>query len=44
MRLMRDLLIEKGYDVAFRAYNDGHNYPSWRNDLRRGLEWLFPPA
>lgn len=41
---MRDLLVEKGYDVAYRAYNGGHNYTSWRNDMWRGLEWLFPPA
>lgn len=41
---MRDLLTEKGYDLAYRAYNGGHNYTSWRNDVWRGLEWLFPPA
>jgi enterochelin esterase-like enzyme len=41
---MRDLLMHKGYDLAYRAYNGGHNYTSWRNNVWRGLEWLFPPA
>ncbi len=41
---MHTLLTEKGYAVAYRAYNGGHNYTSWRNDMWRGLEWLFPPA
>lgn len=42
--MMRTLLAEKGYEVAYRAYNGGHNYTSWRNDMWRGLEWLFPLA
>lgn len=41
---MRDLLLAKGYDLAFRAYNGGHNYRSWRNEVWRGLEWLFAPG
>jgi enterochelin esterase-like enzyme len=40
-RRMHDLLVARGYDVAYREYNGGHNYPSWRNDLGRGLELLF---
>jgi enterochelin esterase-like enzyme len=37
------LLHEKGYDVTFREYNGSHNYTSWRDDVGRGLEVLFPP-
>jgi enterochelin esterase family protein len=40
---MHDLLVNKGYDVTYREHNGGHNYPSWRNDVWRGLEWLFGP-
>jgi enterochelin esterase family protein len=40
-RRMRDLLVERAYDVTYREYNGGHNYPAWRNDLSRGLEALF---
>ena len=41
---MHKLLLEKGYDIAYREYNGGHNYTSWRNDLWRGLEHLFGPT
>jgi enterochelin esterase family protein len=37
------LLREKGYDVVYREYSGGHNYPAWRNDVWRGLEQLFAP-
>jgi enterochelin esterase-like enzyme len=40
-RDMYDLLSARGYNVAYREYNAGHNYPAWRNDLWRGLELLF---
>ena len=40
-RRMNELLVETGYEVSYREYNGGHSYPSWRNDLWRGLEWLF---
>jgi enterochelin esterase-like enzyme len=43
-RQMHELLREQGFDVTFREYNGGHNYTSWRNDVKRGLESLFPPA
>jgi enterochelin esterase family protein len=39
---MHDLLAEKGYQVCYREYPGGHNYTSWRDDLWRGLEYLFP--
>jgi enterochelin esterase-like enzyme len=41
-REMHRLLQERGYLVAYREHSSGHNYPSWRNVLWRGLEHLFP--
>jgi enterochelin esterase-like enzyme len=38
---MHELLVDRGYDVAYQEYNGGHKTPSWRNDLWRGLEVLF---
>lgn len=35
------LLQERGYDVTYFEHNSGHNYPSWRNVLWRGLEHLY---
>jgi enterochelin esterase-like enzyme len=40
-RRMYALLQERGYDVTYREFNGGHNYPAWRDDLWRGLETLF---
>ncbi len=40
-RRTHTILQENGYDVAYREYNGGHNYPSWSNDVSYGLEWLF---
>jgi enterochelin esterase-like enzyme len=40
-RRIHELLVEKGYDVAYREYNAGHNYPAWRDDIGKGLESLF---
>ncbi|MBK8836610.1 MAG: esterase family protein [Anaerolineae bacterium] len=42
-RRMRDLLRKRGYAHAYREYSAGHNYPAWRDDVSRGLEFLFPP-
>ena len=40
-RRMHDLLASRGYDVTYREYSGGHNYPSWRDDVWRGLEALY---
>jgi len=40
-RSVAALLQERGYTVAFRQFNAGHNYPAWRDDLWRGLVWLY---
>lgn len=40
-RRMHTLLSERGYPVAYHEFAGGHNYPSWRNNLWRGLQWLF---
>lgn len=42
-RRMRDLLKQRGYRFGYREYSGGHNYPAWRDDVSRGLEFLFPP-
>lgn len=41
-RQLHDLLAQQGYDFSYREFNAGHNYPAWRDDVWRGLEWLFP--
>jgi enterochelin esterase family protein len=38
------LLQERGYDVNYVEHTSGHNYPSWRNVLWRGLEHLYGKA
>jgi len=38
---MRDLLIGKGYDLTYREYAGGHNWPSWRDEVWRGIETMF---
>lgn len=38
------LLTEHTYNVQYYEHNSGHNYPSWRMSIARGLENLFPPA
>jgi enterochelin esterase-like enzyme len=43
-RMMKDLLETRGYDLRYREFNAGHNYPAWREDLATGLEWLFTEA
>jgi enterochelin esterase-like enzyme len=40
-RKMHALLEERGYEVTYREYSAGHNYPAWREGLAVGLEWLF---
>lgn len=41
-RAMQSLLAEKGYRVMYREFSGAHNYTSWRDDLWRGLEAMFP--
>jgi enterochelin esterase family protein len=42
-RRMLPVLQEAGHRVHYREYSGGHNYPAWRDDVWRGLEWLYPP-
>jgi enterochelin esterase family protein len=42
-RMMKGLLETRGYTLAYREFNAGHNYPAWREELAGGLEWLFQP-
>jgi enterochelin esterase-like enzyme len=41
---MRDVMAERGFTFEYRQYPAGHNYPAWRDEVWRGLEFLFPPA
>ncbi|WP_224371895.1 alpha/beta hydrolase [Hyalangium versicolor] len=41
-RRMHPVLEEAGHRVEYREYSGGHNYPAWRDDVWRGLEWLYP--
>jgi enterochelin esterase family protein len=43
-RRMAPLLAAAGHRVEYREYSGGHSYPAWRDDVARGLEWLFPPG
>ncbi len=40
-RRMYSLLNQRGYAVEYSEYNAGHNYPAWRDEVWRGLEYLF---
>lgn len=40
-RRILPLLQEAGHQALYREYHGGHSYPAWRDDLWRGLEWLF---
>jgi enterochelin esterase-like enzyme len=42
-RRMSRLLREQEYHLTYREFSGGHNYTSWRDDVWRGLETLFPP-
>ena len=42
-RRMKDILTENGYNFTYRECSGAHNYTSWRNDVWRGLEVIFPP-
>jgi len=41
-RKMRALLAQKEYQFVYREYSGAHNYTSWRDDIWRGLEAMFP--
>jgi len=43
-RNMYALLSEKGYHVTYHEFSGAHNYTSWRDDIWRGLEVMFPYA
>jgi enterochelin esterase-like enzyme len=41
-RRMLPVLKQAKHRVHYREYSAGHNYPAWRDDVWRGLEWLYP--
>ncbi len=40
-RQLYALLTRKNYKAKYHEFSGGHNYSSWRNDIRLGLENLF---
>lgn len=40
-RRMHETLLASGHAATFHAYNGGHNYSAWRDDVWRGLEALY---
>ena len=38
---MLPVLQASGHRAEYREYHGGHSYPAWRDDVWRGLEWLF---
>ncbi len=41
-RSMRDGLFDKGYELIWREWHDGHSWGSWRAHLDIALEYFFP--
>ena len=39
---LRDSLINKGCDVTWRQWHEGHSWGSWRAHLDNALEYFFP--
>ena len=42
-RHLRDVMISKGYEVAYREFSGGHDYACWRGSLADGLIALAGP-
>lgn len=40
-RHLHQLLANQGFVHGYHEYPGGHNYTSWRNNLCRGLEYMF---
>jgi enterochelin esterase family protein len=43
-RCILPVLQASGHRAGYREYHGGHNYPAWRDDVWRGLEWMFGQA
>ncbi len=41
-RAMKMVLESKGYDLAYREVNTGHNWTHWQDALAEALVYLFP--
>jgi enterochelin esterase family protein len=40
-RMLREVLIERGYDVAYSEYHEGHSWGLWRARLGNALVHLL---
>jgi enterochelin esterase family protein len=40
-RLLRDVLVERGYNVAYSEYHEGHSWGLWRSHLGEALEFML---
>lgn len=38
--IMKDVLLSKGYQVAYSEFKGGHDYLSWGETLAKGLVYL----
>ena len=43
-RAMDRFLRQRNLSVQYQESYDGHNWENWRDHLRDGLSWLFPPS
>jgi enterochelin esterase family protein len=41
-RLFKDGLANKGYDLVWNEWHEGHSWGSWRAHLDNALEYFFP--
>lgn len=42
--VMRDSLLNKGYELTWNQWHEAHNWGNWRAHLDNALEYLFPPV
>lgn len=43
-RRLRDVLLDRGYDVGYRERSGGHDFVNWRQGLAEGISRLLAPG